>query len=69
MRDVLERDIITQLRKIAFSALVYGGLVVVCLGAVVWGLSYAFVGVLLNEIDHTLDESALMCSACTCGYQ
>lgn len=46
MRDVLERDIITQLRKIAFSALVYGGLVIICLGGVVWSLSYAFDGVL-----------------------
>jgi E3 ubiquitin-protein ligase MARCH6 len=46
VRDVLERDIITQLRKIAFSALVYGGLVVICLGGVVWGLSYTFDGVL-----------------------
>lgn len=46
MRDVLERDIITQLRKIAFSALVYGGLVVICLGGVVWGLLYAFNGIL-----------------------
>uniref|UniRef100_A0A093V5E7 RING-type E3 ubiquitin transferase n=1 Tax=Talaromyces marneffei PM1 TaxID=1077442 RepID=A0A093V5E7_TALMA len=46
VRDVLERDIITQLRKIAFSALVYGGLVVICLGAVVWGLSYTFENVL-----------------------
>lgn len=36
----------TQLRKILFSALVYGGLVVVCLGAVVWGLAYAVKGVL-----------------------
>ncbi|EED21895.1 RING finger membrane protein [Talaromyces stipitatus ATCC 10500] len=46
VRDVLERDIITQLRKIAFSALVYGGLVVICLGAVVWGLAYSSDGVL-----------------------
>jgi E3 ubiquitin-protein ligase MARCH6 len=36
----------TQLRKITFSALVYGALVVVCLGGVVWGLAYAFDGVL-----------------------
>lgn len=36
----------TQLRKIAFSALVYGALVIVCLGGVVWGLFYAFDGVL-----------------------
>jgi E3 ubiquitin-protein ligase MARCH6 len=35
---VLERNVSTQLRKIAFSALVYGGLVIVCLGAVVWGI-------------------------------
>ena len=41
VRDVLERNVTTQLRKIAFSAMVYGALVVVCLGGVVWGLSYA----------------------------
>ena len=46
MRDVLERSITTQLRKIAFSALVYGALVIVCLGGVVWGLYYAFDDVL-----------------------
>ncbi|KAE8145163.1 hypothetical protein BDV25DRAFT_165251 [Aspergillus avenaceus] len=46
VRDVLERNITTQLRKIAFSALVYGALVIVCLGGVVWGLYYAFDGVL-----------------------
>lgn len=46
VRDVLERNITTQLRKIAFSALVYGALVIVCLGGVVWGLHYAFDGVL-----------------------
>jgi E3 ubiquitin-protein ligase MARCH6 len=46
VRDVLERNVATQLRKILFSALVYGGLVVVCLGGVVWGLAYAFKGVL-----------------------
>ncbi|OJJ31026.1 hypothetical protein ASPWEDRAFT_118916 [Aspergillus wentii DTO 134E9] len=46
VRDVLERNITTQLRKIAFSALVYGTLVIVCLGGVVWGLYYAFDGVL-----------------------
>ena len=39
VRDVLERNVTTQLRKIAFSAMVYGALVVVCLGGVVWGLS------------------------------
>ncbi|PYI08898.1 hypothetical protein BO78DRAFT_309524 [Aspergillus sclerotiicarbonarius CBS 121057] len=46
VRDVLERNITTQLRKIAFSALVYGALVIVCLGGVVWGLYYAFDDVL-----------------------
>ncbi|PGH08952.1 E3 ubiquitin-protein ligase MARCH6 [Blastomyces parvus] len=46
VRDVLERNITTQLRKIAFSALVYGGLVIVCLGGVVWGLSLSFRDVL-----------------------
>lgn len=46
VRDVLERNVSTQLRKILFSAIVYGALVTVCLGGVVWGLSYAFQGVL-----------------------
>ncbi|KAI4153483.1 MAG: hypothetical protein L6R39_001550 [Caloplaca ligustica] len=45
VRDVLERSVFTQLCKIAFSALVYGGLVIVCLGGVVWGVSSAFKGV------------------------
>ncbi|KAL8668684.1 MAG: hypothetical protein Q9168_006698 [Polycauliona sp. 1 TL-2023] len=45
VRDVLERSVFTQLCKIAFSALVYGGLVIVCLGSVVWGVSCAFDGV------------------------
>ena len=46
VRDVLERNVATQLRKILFSALVYGGLVVICLGGVVWGLALTFQGVL-----------------------
>ncbi|KAL9003818.1 MAG: hypothetical protein Q9188_003338 [Gyalolechia gomerana] len=44
VRDVLERSVFTQLGKIAFSALVYGGLVIICLGGVVWGISLAFEG-------------------------
>jgi len=46
VRDVLERSVSTQLWKISFSALVYGGLVIVCLGGVVWGIAYTFAGVL-----------------------
>lgn len=42
VRDVLERNLFTQLRKIVFSAVVYGGLVMICLGGVVWGISYTF---------------------------
>jgi E3 ubiquitin-protein ligase MARCH6 len=41
VRDVLERNLVTQLRKILFSAFIYGTLVVVCLGGVVWSLSWA----------------------------
>jgi len=41
VRDVLERSVSTQLWKISFSALVYGGLVIVCLGGVVWGITCA----------------------------
>lgn len=44
VRDVLERSVSSQLWKISFSALVYGGLVLVCLGGVVWGISLAFPG-------------------------
>ncbi|KAI5209624.1 hypothetical protein E4T39_00724 [Aureobasidium subglaciale] len=39
VRDVLERTVTTQLRKIAFSGLVYGGLVIVCLGGAIWSTS------------------------------
>ncbi|KAG9236727.1 hypothetical protein BJ875DRAFT_210336 [Amylocarpus encephaloides] len=46
VRDVLERNVATQLRKILFSALVYGALVVICLGGVVWGLAFVFKNVL-----------------------
>lgn len=42
VRDVLERSVTTQLRKIAFSGLVYGGLVIVCLGGAVWSISRVF---------------------------
>lgn len=45
VRDVLERNLLTQLRKIVFSAVVYGALVMVCLGGVVWGIYYAFDGI------------------------
>lgn len=42
---MLERNVSTQLRKILFSALVYGGLVIVCLGTVVWGVSSVVQGI------------------------
>lgn len=42
VRDVLERSISSQLRKIGFSALVYGGLVILCMGSVVWAVAYGF---------------------------
>ena len=38
VRDVLNRPVVTQLRKIGFSAFIYGVLVLMCLGGVVWGL-------------------------------
>ncbi|KAF2104634.1 hypothetical protein NA57DRAFT_51451 [Rhizodiscina lignyota] len=46
VRDVLERSVATQLRKIAFSAIVYGALIMLCLGGVVWSLWAAFGSVL-----------------------
>ena len=39
VRDVLERSVLTQLGKIAYSAFIYGGLVIMCLGGVVWLVS------------------------------
>jgi E3 ubiquitin-protein ligase MARCH6 len=57
VRDVLERNVITQLRKIAFSAIVYGALIVVCLGGVVWSLWAVSDSVL--PIHWTSTESSL----------
>ncbi|KAJ4141633.1 hypothetical protein NW768_000849 [Fusarium equiseti] len=57
VRDVLERNLTTQLRKILFSAFVYGALVIVCLGGVVWGLSYTVPGVL--PVHYSSNEPVL----------
>ncbi|KAK4163911.1 putative E3 ubiquitin ligase SUD1 [Cladorrhinum sp. PSN259] len=57
VRDVLERNVTTQLRKILFSAFVYGALVVVCLGGVVWGLAACFSTVL--PIHYSSNEPVL----------
>lgn len=42
VRDVLERSVAIQLRKITFSALVYGAMIIVSLGGVVWSLHQLF---------------------------
>ncbi|KAL8410128.1 hypothetical protein RB596_000005 [Gaeumannomyces avenae] len=57
VRDVLERNVTTQLRKILFSAFVYGALVMVCLGGVVWGLWASLPGVL--PIHYSSNEPVL----------
>ncbi|KAK4661197.1 uncharacterized protein QC763_704410 [Podospora pseudopauciseta] len=57
IRDVLERSVATQLRKILFSALVYGALVMVCLGGVVWGLALSASSVL--PIHYSSNEPML----------
>ncbi|KAF5020966.1 hypothetical protein F66182_7012 [Fusarium sp. NRRL 66182] len=57
VRDVLERNLTTQLRKILFSAFVYGALVIICLGGVVWGLSYSVPGVL--PVHYSSNEPVL----------
>ncbi|ORY59134.1 uncharacterized protein BCR38DRAFT_351590 [Pseudomassariella vexata] len=57
VRDVLERTVTTQLRKILFSAFVYGALVVICLGGVVWSLSLALPHVL--PIHYSSNEPVL----------
>ncbi|KAK0738953.1 hypothetical protein B0T18DRAFT_423279 [Schizothecium vesticola] len=57
VRDVLDRSVTTQLRKILFSALVYGALVIVCLGGVVWGLALSLRSVL--PIHYSSNEPVL----------
>ncbi|EQK99509.1 E3 ubiquitin-protein ligase MARCH6 [Ophiocordyceps sinensis CO18] len=57
IRDVLERSLTTQLRKILFSAFVYGALVIICLGGVVWSLAYGMPGVL--PIHYSSNEPVL----------
>ncbi|KAK3369789.1 hypothetical protein B0T24DRAFT_557943 [Lasiosphaeria ovina] len=57
VRDVLERNVTTQLRKILFSAFVYGALVIVCLGGVVWGLALSLPTVL--PIHYSSNEPVL----------
>ncbi|CAK7266287.1 hypothetical protein SEPCBS57363_002014 [Sporothrix epigloea] len=57
VRDVLERSVATQLRKILFSAFVYGALVIVCLGGVVWGLAFAWPDLL--PIHYSSNEPVL----------
>ncbi|KAI9166442.1 ERAD-associated E3 ubiquitin-protein ligase doa10 [Paramyrothecium foliicola] len=57
IRDVLDRNLTTQLRKILFSAFVYGALVIVCLGGVVWGLALAISSVL--PIHYSSNEPVL----------
>ncbi|KAF2725301.1 hypothetical protein K431DRAFT_281247 [Polychaeton citri CBS 116435] len=42
VREVLERNILTQLRKIGYSAVIYGALVILCLGGIVWGIAKGF---------------------------
>ncbi|KAI9726967.1 MAG: hypothetical protein M1828_000315 [Chrysothrix sp. TS-e1954] len=46
VRDVLERPVTTQLRKIISSAVIYGGLILFCLGSVVWTIAYSFDGIM-----------------------
>lgn len=38
VREVLEKKLTTQLRKILYSAFIYGGLVLIGLGSIVWGV-------------------------------
>ncbi|KAL0932324.1 e3 ubiquitin-protein ligase march6 [Colletotrichum truncatum] len=57
VRDVLERNVMTQLRKILFSAFVYGALVIICLGGVVWGLALTLPNVL--PIHYSSNEPVL----------
>lgn len=57
VREVLEKKLTTQLRKILYSAFIYGALVIVCLGGVVWGLHLTFPMVL--PIHYSSNEPVL----------
>ncbi|PHH81510.1 hypothetical protein CDD82_612 [Ophiocordyceps australis] len=57
VRDVLERSLAAQLKKILFSALIYGALVTVGLGGVVWTLSYTMPGIL--PVHYSSNEPVL----------
>lgn len=46
VRDVLERPVITQLWRLANSAVLYGGLIICCVGSVVWSLDFLVPGLL-----------------------
>ncbi|KAL9056257.1 MAG: hypothetical protein Q9162_003048 [Coniocarpon cinnabarinum] len=46
VRDVLDRTVASQLKKILSSAVLYGGLVIVCIGTLVWSLGYGLRGIL-----------------------
>ncbi|KAK9469791.1 hypothetical protein V1512DRAFT_219315 [Lipomyces arxii] len=47
IRDVLDRPVWTQLRKIALSAVVYCSLICICLGGIIYGLRYIVGGQIL----------------------
>lgn len=46
IKDILERSIRSQMRKIGISILIYGALIVVAFGSVVWALAYAVQSIL-----------------------
>ena len=45
VRDVLDRNLYTQLRKIASSAFIYGALIIIGLGGIIWGIDHISPGV------------------------
>lgn len=45
VRDVLERSVLTQLRKISHSALIYGALIIFCLGGIIWSIGRLLSGI------------------------
>ncbi|CEJ82442.1 hypothetical protein VHEMI02504 [[Torrubiella] hemipterigena] len=57
VREVLEKKLTTQLRKILYSAFIYGALVIICLGGVVWSLHLALPAVL--PIHYSSNEPVL----------
>lgn len=60
IKEVLERPLIPQLKKIAISAVMYAILICVCIGGLIWPMRYTFNATFLPlTFDMTMTKSAI----------